>query len=47
MRVEHGELGAPDVGASIDKVKKAGRRAILLRLEDGKGDLRFVAVPLS
>ena len=36
-----------DVSASIDKVKKAGRRAILLRLEDGKGDLRFVAVPLS
>ena len=36
-----------DVGASIDKVKKAGRRAILLRLEDSKGDLRFVAVPLS
>ncbi len=36
-----------DVGTSIDKVKKAGRRAILLRLEDGRGDLRFVAVPLS
>ena len=36
-----------DVGASIDKVRKAGRRAILLRLEDGKGDLRFVAVPLT
>ena len=36
-----------DVAASIEKVKKAGRRAILLRLEDGRGDLRFVAVPLS
>ncbi len=36
-----------DVGASIEKVRKAGRRAILLRLEDGRGDLRFVAVPLS
>ncbi len=36
-----------DVGTSIEKVKKAGRRAILLRLEDGRGDLRFVAVPLS
>ncbi len=36
-----------DVGASIDKLKKAGRRAILLRLEDGKGDLRFVAIPLT
>ena len=36
-----------DVSASIDKVKKAGRKAILLRLEDSKGDLRFVAVPLT
>jgi serine protease Do len=36
-----------DIGVSIEKVKKAGRRAILLRLEDGRGDLRFVAVPLS
>ena len=36
-----------DISASIDKVKKAGRKAILLRLEDSKGDLRFVAVPLS
>jgi serine protease Do len=36
-----------DVAASIDKVKKAGRKAVLLRVEDGKGDLRFVAVPIS
>lgn len=36
-----------DIAASVEKVKKAGRKAILLRLEDGKGDLRFVAVPLS
>jgi serine protease Do len=40
-------MTASDVAASIDKVRKAGRRAILLRLEDGRGDLRFVAVPLS
>jgi len=26
---------------------KAGRKAVLLRLEDGKGDLRFVAVPVE
>ena len=32
---------------SVDKVKKAGRKAVLLRLEDGKGDMRFVAVPLT
>ncbi len=36
-----------DVGRSIEKIKKAGRKAVLLRVEDGKGDLRFVAVPIS
>ena len=36
-----------DIAASGEKVKKAGRRAILLRVEGGRGDLRFVAVPLS
>lgn len=36
-----------DVVKSVDKVKKSGRKAILLRVEDGKGDLRFVAVPLD
>ena len=36
-----------DITKSIDKVKKAGRKAVLLRLEDGKGDLRFVAVPVQ
>jgi serine protease Do len=36
-----------DVGRGIEKVKKAGRKAVLLRVEDGKGDLRFVAVPVT
>ncbi|MBA2126590.1 serine protease [Hyphomicrobium methylovorum] len=36
-----------DVAKSVEKVRKSGRKAVLLRLEDGKGDLRFVAVPLS
>jgi serine protease Do len=36
-----------DVNKSVDKVKKAGRRAVLLRIEDSKGDLRFVAVPVE
>jgi serine protease Do len=36
-----------DVTRGIDKVKKAGRKAVLLRVEDGKGDLRFVAVPVT
>ncbi len=36
-----------DLAKSIEKVKKAGRKAVLLRVEDSKGDLRFVAVPVS
>jgi serine protease Do len=36
-----------DIAKSVDKVKKAGRKAVLLRLESGKGDLRFVAVPVQ
>jgi len=36
-----------DVIKSVDKVRKSGRKAVLLRVEDGKGDLRFVAVPLD
>jgi serine protease Do len=36
-----------DIVKSVDKVKKAGRKAVLLRLEDGKGGLRFVAVPVQ
>lgn len=36
-----------DVSAQIDKVKKSGRRVVLLRIENAKGELRFVAVPLK
>jgi serine protease Do len=36
-----------DIAKSIEKVKKSGRKAVLFRVEDGKGDLRFVAVPIS
>jgi serine protease Do len=36
-----------DILKSIDKVRKTGRKTVLLRLEDGKGDLRFVAVPFD
>jgi serine protease Do len=35
-----------DMAQSIEKVKKAGRKAVLLRLEDAKGELRFVAVQM-
>jgi len=40
-------LTPDDLGRSVEKVKKAGRKAVLLRVEDGKGDLRFVAVPVT
>lgn len=41
-------LSSPaDLVKSLDKVRQSGRRAVLLRVEDGKGDLRFVAVPLQ
>jgi serine protease Do len=36
-----------DIAKSVDKVKKAGRKNVLLRLEDGKGDMRLVAVPVQ
>ncbi|MBS0242268.1 MAG: Do family serine endopeptidase [Proteobacteria bacterium] len=38
---------AADVAKGVDKVRKAGRRAVLLRVEDGKGQLRYVAVPIE
>ena len=36
-----------DVAAGIEKIRKAGRKAVLLRVEDAKGELRFVAVPIE
>jgi len=36
-----------DVAKGIDKMRKAGRRSVLLRVEDGKGELRLVAVPVQ
>ncbi len=36
-----------DLAESIKKVEQSGRRAILLRVEDAQGDLRFVAVLLK
>lgn len=41
------QVTTPDeMGRSVEKVRKSGRKAVLLRVEDGRGDLRFVAVPL-
>jgi serine protease Do len=38
---------AEDVAKSIEKVRKAGRKAVLLRVEGAKGDMRFVAIPIE
>lgn len=34
-----------DIQKSIDKVKQAGGKTVLLLIEDGKGESRFIAVP--
>jgi serine protease Do len=36
-----------DLARSIEKMRKAGRKQVLLRIEDAKGDMRFVAVPID
>ena len=36
-----------DIAKGIERVRTAGRNAVLLRLEDAKGDMRFVAVPIQ
>jgi serine protease Do len=36
-----------DVLKGIERMRTTGRNAVLLRLEDAKGDLRFVAVPVQ
>jgi serine protease Do len=36
-----------DVIQGIERVRSSGRNAVLLRLEDAKGDMRFVAVPVQ
>ncbi len=36
-----------DIHKGIDKVRKSGRKQVLLRIEDSKGDMRFVAVPIE
>ncbi len=37
---------AMDIARAIATSRKSGRRAVLLRIEDGAGKLRFVAIPL-
>ncbi|MBL8881321.1 MAG: PDZ domain-containing protein, partial [Phycisphaerales bacterium] len=48
VEVAQDQVAVPDdVARSLEKVKKAGRKAVLLRIEGANGDLRFVAVPLG
>jgi serine protease Do len=35
-----------DISRSLDRVKKTGRKNVLLQVEDGKGAMRLVAVPI-
>ena len=36
-----------DLQKSVEKVRRSGRKAVLLHIEDGKGDMRYVAVPIN
>ena len=36
-----------DIAKSIEKVRKAGRKQLLLRVENAKGEMRFVAVAIE
>jgi serine protease Do len=36
-----------DVMKAIEKVRQAKRKAVLMRIEDPRGDLRFVAIPID
>ena len=48
VEVTQEEVRKPeDVAIRVERVRKSGRKAVLLLLSDGKGDLRFVAVPIA
>lgn len=48
VEVTRSEVASPsDVKKQIDSVKKSGRKSVLLLIDDGKGELRFVAVPVD
>ncbi len=36
-----------DIAKSVEKVKKSGRKQVLLRIDGAKGDTKFVAVPVE
>ena len=48
VEVTRTEVTQPsEVRSQLDAVKKSGRKSVLLLLDDGKGELRFVAVPVN
>ncbi|GAB4236338.1 MAG: Do family serine endopeptidase [Methyloligellaceae bacterium] len=48
VEVTRSEVSRPsDVVRQIEAVRKSGRKSVLLLIDDGKGELRFVAVPVD
>jgi serine protease Do len=48
VEVSHDAVASiEDIVKGVESVRTAGRNAVLLRLENAKGDLRFVAVPVQ
>lgn len=48
VEVTRKEVTDPDdVREQVDAVRKSGRKSVLLLIDDGKGELRFVAIPVD
>lgn len=48
VEVTRSEVSKPsDVRKQVEAVKKSGRKSVLLLIDDGQGELRFVAVPVN
>ncbi len=48
VEVTRSEVTKPsEVRSQVDAVKKAGRKSVLMLIDDGKGELRFVALPVD
>ncbi|MDH3580658.1 MAG: Do family serine endopeptidase [Hyphomicrobiales bacterium] len=48
VEVTRSEVTKPaQVRAGVDEVKKSGRKSVLFLIDDGKGELRFVALPVD
>ena len=48
VEVTRSEVTKPaQVRAEVDEVKKSGRKSVLFLIDDGKGELRFVALPVD